>query len=105
VQVVGEFVIDALAGGGGHVGCHDEVALGEEEEDGDGECGADAGVPVGEARFAGEVDPDEAGRDKDIDDGKGVGNEAAVVSLKFGRHSEWKNSLDQEVVRVTWRRR
>lgn len=105
VQVVGEFVVDALAGRGGHVGCHDEVALGEEEENGDGEGGADAGVPVGETRFAGEVDPDEAGRDEDVDDGEGVGDETVIVSLIFRSHSEWKNSLDQEVVRITWRRR
>lgn len=105
MQIVGEFVVDALAGRGGHVGCHDEVALGEEEEDGDGKGGADAGVPVGEARFAGEVDPDEAGGDEDVDDGEGVGDEAVTVSLIFGWHSEWKNSLDQEVVRITWRRR
>lgn len=78
MQVVGELVVDTLTGGGGHVGCDDEVALGEKEEDGDGESGADAGVPVGEARFAGEVDPDEAGGDEDVDDGEGVGDEAVL---------------------------
>ena len=84
-------------------GSDGEEQVGEEEEDGDGEGGADSGGPVGEARFVGEVDPDEAGRHEDVDDREGVGNETfdglAVVSERWMRGS----LLDQEVISITWR--
>ena len=83
MQVVGEFVVDALAGGGGHVWRNHEVQVGQEEEHGYGEGCADAGRPVGEAGGLGEVDPDQAGGDEDVDDGQGVGDEAVPLVLLY----------------------
>ena len=87
VQIVRELVVHALARGRWHVRRNHQVQVGEKEKDGDGEGGADPGGPVGEARFMGEVDPDEAGGYEDVDDRKGIGNEAfdGLVAASFQR--------------------
>lgn len=87
MQIVWELVVHALARGWRHVRRNHQVQVGEEEENGDGEGGADSGGPVGEARFVGEVDPDEAGGYEDVDDRKGIGNEAfdGLVAASFQR--------------------
>ena len=85
MQIVRELVVHALARGWRHVRRNHQVQVGEEEENGDGEGGADSGGPVGEARFVGEVDPDEAGEYEDVDDREGVGNETfdGLVAASF----------------------
>lgn len=79
VQVVGQFVVNVLVGRGWHVRRNHEVHVGQEEENGDWEGCADAGGPVGVACRLGQVDPDQTGRDENVDDGKGVGNEAVYL--------------------------
>lgn len=67
MEVVGNVLVDALALLWGNKGSSDEIEVGETEDDGDGEGGADGGVEVGELGLV-EVDVDEAQCNKEIDD-------------------------------------
>lgn len=74
MQVVRQVVVDVLVGRlRRDVGGNDEVDVGEQEEDGDGERGLDRRVPV--VLFAVEVEVHETAGDEDVDNGERVGDD------------------------------
>jgi hypothetical protein len=80
VQVVRQGFVDGDAVLGRHKGCDDQVDVADEEEDCDGERGAEGRVPV--VLLAVGVEPDEAEGDEGVYYGEGVGDYAgAYVSV------------------------
>lgn len=74
VQVVGQVIVDVLVGRlRRDVRRDDEVDVGQQEEDGDGQRGLDRRVPV--VLVAVQVEVHEAARDEDVDDSQRVGDD------------------------------
>ena len=73
MEPVGQGVVDVLALVGSDEGRDDEVDVGGEEEDCDGEGSFEGGCP-GEVGVGAEVEFDEAEGDEGVYDGEGVGD-------------------------------
>lgn len=71
VQVVWQFLVYVLAITGRDVRSNHQIHIRQEEENGDWKSCADSRIPVGKLGLV-EVDVDEPGRNKGIDDGKRV---------------------------------
>lgn len=84
MEPVRELLVDVLVGSlGRDKGGDDEVDVGEEEEDGDGERRLEGRVPVVDVSV--EVQPDEAKGDKRVDHGEWVRDDVEDCELARGQ--------------------
>lgn len=85
VDPVGQGLVNVLALLGRHEGGDDKVDVAEHEEDDDRQGCAEGWVPVPLVSL--DVEPDQAGSDERVDDGKWVGDKAGKIWLAFICHS------------------